>query len=242
MKVVIVDDEFLARENLKAKLNQLEINIEVIGEASNVDEAIELLKKVQVDIVFLDITMPKKDGFELLMEYETLPFEVVFVTAHHEYAIKAFTNLAIGYITKPIDNEILQKVVSNVDQRLYKSKGYNELAALKILLNSKQKKRIAIPVNSGFEVVEYKNIVYLEAKDGYVTFHLIGGKLKLSSKNLNFFEEQLDQTTFVQVHRSFIVNSTYVKAYKKSGKIVMINEIEISVGRSYKQNFIHSFN
>ena len=241
LKTIIVEDEHTSREILKNYLTKYCPTVEVLGEAQNIDEAMVLIRNNDLDLVFLDVEMPYGSGFDLLDKFDKTDFEVVFVTAYNQYAIEALNNHASYYLLKPISIDELIKSVDYVTQIKVKE---NELQhAVLIPKISATDNKITIPTQDGFEVLEIKDIMYCKADDNYTEIFLENNQKKLVSKTLKYFEDLLKDTGFARIHKSFLVNVSYIASYKKGkgGTISLTNGKELSVSASKKAEFLSYF-
>lgn len=250
LRAVIIDDETNAREALSNLLRLLCPEVEICGEAKNADLGIELIRKEQPNLVFLDIQMPGKTGFDLLSSYEKVTFGVIFTTAYQEYAIKAFRFSAIDYLLKPIDPDELQAAIEKFKVQV----GTIDAQQLQILqeqLDAKQslkleqrKKndthRIALPTAEGIHFVQMTDIIQCESLGSYTKFHLIKGPAIVVSRLLKEYEEILDNYYFFRVHQSNIINLEHIKRYVKGdgGQVWMSDNTEIEVSRRRKDEFL----
>jgi two-component system LytT family response regulator len=186
--------------------------------------------------------MPNESGFTLLNKIEDIAFEIIFVTAHDEYALKAFEFSATGYILKPIDNMMLKQALNTAIDRIKLKDQYRSITSLKNYINNKMEfAKLAIPMEFGFEFVYTHEVIRLESEDGYTNVILDNKKKILSSKGLAYFKKIIPTTTFVQIHRSYIVNLDYVEKYLKSGNVVMKDASIIPVSRNSKDEFLALF-
>lgn len=205
MKTLIIDDERLARKELMELLKNHK-EIEVVGEAQNVDEAIKKVEELQPDLMFLDIQMPEKNGFDLLKELDRCP-KVVFVTAYDEYALNAFEVNALDYLLKPIDPDRLSEAIGKV-----LSSGNDVEQAIK---PSKDKlsgsDTIFIKDGEKCWFVELSKVRMFESEGNYVKVHFDKNS-PLILRSLNSLEERLDEYTFFRANRKFIVNLKWVTA------------------------------
>lgn len=240
LKAIIVDDEQSARDNLTYLINRHCAKIEVIAEANKVDIAVEQIKNLQPDIVFLDIEMPQKNGFKLFKYFNELNFHVVFVTAYNHYAVKAFEVSAVDYLLKPVDIERLKEA----EQKVIKQKKLNQnLELLQENIQQPEFKNIAIPHKSDFVVIKIRNIIYIQASRAYSHVLVFDTneqteKTYVYAKKLFYFEENLPQKLFVRVHRSWVININFVQSYsKKDFKITLKNNQQIPVSNTYKKAF-----
>lgn len=186
---IIIDDERKALLILKDKLERICPQVEIIAETQKPEEAIELLKKLQPQLVFLDIAMPKMSGFDLLKKIENPSFEIIFVTAFDSYAIEAIKHCAIGYLVKPVENsdlaEVVKKATENIEQKNALLKNKTLIENLGVL--SFQNKKLIIPSQDGLEFIKINEIVHCEGEQGYTKIHLADGKQILSSKTSVIF-------------------------------------------------------
>lgn len=228
---IIIDDEPDAIELLAGQLELLFNNLEITGRYTKWEEALNALRKTEPDIVFMDISMPGKNGMELLRLIPESESEIIFVTAHEEYALKAFEFATSGYLLKPVDDVELLRSVQKAMQRVQKKKQAVQAQPVKI----------GIPDSKGVTYVNIADIQYLEAVNGY-TKVVINNNVLLSSFNLRKFIMVIDDKSFFQVHRSFVVNLAAVSRYKSTGEIVMQDQREIPVAKSIRQEFLNLFN
>ncbi len=237
IKAIIVDDELNARENLSYLINSFCPNITIIAEASNVDNAIKFIENYQPDLVFLDIEMPNKSGFDLLNYFDKINFSVVFVTAYDKYAIKAFDVSAIDYLLKPIDVDRLKEAVIKVQQNQEQKNFDKRIKALKENTKTTTLRHISIPYKSDYAIVPINDIMVIEANRMYSKFHLIDKTKKyLYAKKLSFFEQLFENNSnFFRIHRSWIINTDTIISYsKKEASVLLSNNMQIPISKSYK--------
>ena len=236
MNVIIIDDEQHARDNLKRRLLKIDPQINVLDMVSCASDAYSSILNYGPDLIFLDIEMPGGDGFSLLDKIDIINFDVIFVTAYSEFALKAFEKMAIGYITKPIDSDLLSKVYckSRDNQSRLINRVMLEELSNKIESLSKSSK-VSIPTEKGVDLVLSSSIVMLQTSDGYTSIHLDDGNKMISSKRLKYFEDRLE-SNFKRMHRSIIINTEYIKKYYKAGFVTLMDGQELPVGRKYKNN------
>ena len=204
MKVVIVDDERLARAELTQLLGEYD-DVQIIGEAKNVDEATDLLKEKDADVVFLDIQMPEKNGFELLEQLPACP-DVVFVTAYDEYAIKAFEVNALDYLLKPVDPKRLSETLDKLRPRISPEKEENsDEKPGKLSISD----RIFIKDGEKCWFVELDKVRMFESEGNYVKVHFDNFR-PLILRSLNNLEDRLDSKHFFRANRKYIINLKWV--------------------------------
>jgi len=238
---IIVEDEETSREILKNYLKKYCPNVNVIGEATNVDEALLLIRNNDLDLVFLDVEMPFGNAFDLLEKVGDRNFETVFVTAYNHYAMDALNAHASYYLMKPISIDELIKAVDYVVEVKTKEEALQEEVLVPKTNNVNGK--ISIPQQDGFEVLETANILYCKADDNYTEIYLNNNKRKLVSKTLKYFEEALTESGFARVHKSYLVNVNEVVKYVKGkgGSVVLSNGKEIMVSASKKSDLLSYF-
>ena len=226
ISALIVEDE---EKNIEILTNILENHCDdvmVAGAATNIEDAAAFIKKNEVDVVFLDIEMPPQNGFQLLEKFPTIDFDVIFITAHEEYALQAIKFAALDYLLKPISiadvKEALKKVKRNRNGK------ENELATiLKDYLknNDKSFSKIVIPVLDGYNVIDLKDIIYCEAFDSYTKIILTSNASHMISKPLKEYEEMLGDKGFYRVHKSFLINVHHItKIIKGLGAAVIMTD------------------
>ncbi|GAB1308481.1 LytTR family DNA-binding domain-containing protein [Urechidicola sp. KH5] len=241
LRTYIVEDEQTSRDILKSYLQKYCPNIEILGEASNIEDALIFIRNHELDVVFLDVEMPYGSGFDLLDKLPDVPFETIFVTAYDHYAIEALNNHASYYLLKPISIDDLIKAVDYVSSIKEKEQSL-EASILKPALHI-QVDKITIPTQEGFEVIETNQILYCKADDNYTHINLLNGKSKLVSKTLKHFETILGDSGFVRIHKSYLVNVKSIVSYKKGkgGTIALENGKELSVAPSRKAQLLSFF-
>lgn len=200
-KTVIIDDERLAREEVKRALHKYSEFV-IVGEANNVDSAIEVIDKEQPDIIFLDIHMPEKSGFDLLEELTTVP-EVVFTTAYNQYAVKAFELNALDYLVKPLREERFAKTIEKVKQELTeKVEEKSDVLPMH--------RKIFIKDGENCHFIPLSEIHFIESLDNYARLYF-GDQKAMIKRSLNLLEKKLDPTVFFRANRSQIINTHYIK-------------------------------
>ena len=239
INAIIIDDEERARNTLSSLLLSYCPEIEVLDTCSNVPDGVLAINKHKPDVVFLDIEMPDYNGFELLGFFREIDFDIIFVTAYSEYAIKAFEISAVDYILKPIDIDQLKNSVEKLKQKKLHSQMQEQIALLKDSYKGDDIRKIALSMSNGLTFVEIADIVLLEADGAYTTFYLKDGQKVLVSKKLKFYEDILsNRSFFFRTHRSYFVNVNYIKKYSRSDNaILMDNDFSITISRDRKQEF-----
>ena len=241
LRTIIVEDEGTSREILKNYLGKYCPNVEILGEASNVEEALVLIRNQVLDLVFLDVEMPYGNAFDLLDKVGDIDFETVFVTAYNHYAIEALNAHASYYLMKPLSIDELIKAVDYVAEVKIKENALQDqvLVPKTNVINGK----ITIPQQDGFEVLNTADILYCKADDNYTEIYLGNNRKKLVSKTLKYFEDALTGSSFVRVHKSYLVNINEITKYVKGkgGSVVLSNGRQIMVSASKKSDLLSYF-
>lgn len=239
LRTLVVDDEKNSRTILRNYIGKYCPQLQYVGEASSIQEALDFVEKHPIDLVFLDIEMPFGTGFDLLERFPDRGFEVIMVTAYDQYAIDALNNHVAYYLMKPVDIDELITAASYVVSVREK-----ELALENTVLPSTKtlNGRITLPQQDGFEILETKDIIYCKADDNYTEIYTEASRYVVS-KTLKYFEEVLKDYTFVRVHKSFIINISKMRKYKKGkgGSVIMSNNKEIVVAASKKKELLSYF-
>ncbi len=244
LTALIVDDEQNSREALKGKLELFCPEIEILGESETVSDAAQKMITQSPDVLFLDINLSGEDGFDLLEELqksdEKLP-EIIFITAHDEFAIKAIKFSASDYLLKPIDAEELVKAVRKVEAKreMDPSPKLNTLLE-NIRQASDSPKKIVIPSSDGLHIFKVADIMRCESSSNYTQFFLNTGKTMLASKTLKEFDGMLCDYSFERVHKSHLINMNYVKQYVQSdgGYVIMHDGSRIPVANRKKEQLV----
>ncbi|KQS30715.1 LytTR family DNA-binding domain-containing protein [Dyadobacter sp. Leaf189] len=239
MQAVIIDDEVHNVDNLIALLARYCPQVMVAGHAGNADDGAELILSVKPDIVFLDIQMPGKNGFEMLKMLPSHHFELVFVTGFDQYGIQAIRFSALDYIMKPIDPQELQTAVQRAQQKIdQKMQNVQVKNLMDLLVTSRQRSEHRIGLSSAKETrfVKVSQIVRCQAENNYTIFFLDGGEQMLVSRPMFEYDEMLSGYGFLRPHNSHLVNQTYIKSLIKedSGYLVMEDGARIPVSRLKK--------
>ncbi|SHM98275.1 LytTR family DNA-binding domain-containing protein [Polaribacter sp. KT 15] len=240
LNAIIVEDEEISRDIIRNYLSKYCPNVNLLGEASNIEEGYNLINKHNLDLVFLDVEMPFGNAFDLLEKIENRTFEVIFVTAYDHYAIEALNNNASYYLLKPISIDQLIKAVNTVLEIKQKEQQLqNKILETKSLAVHG---KITIPQQDGFEILDVSDIIFCKADDNYTEIYLSNSK-KLVSKTLKHFEGILKEYTFARIHKSYLVNVNAIIKYKKGkgGSVIVSNGKEILVSASQKSNLLSYF-
>ncbi len=235
IKTILIDDEPLARSIIKDYLKAYP-QIAIVQECNDGFEGIKAITEYQPDLIFLDVQMPKINGFEMLELIEHPPF-VIFSTAFDEYAVKAFEIYAIDYLLKPFSKERFDRAIQKYMEQHKNSAPDSNLKTMleKIDLQPSQNQRVVVKTGNKIRIIPMQDIYYLEADDDYVKIHTQEGSF-LKGKTMNYFESILDPQQFVRVHRSYIVQVaqiTRIEPYEKENHIALLKSgIKIPISKT----------
>ncbi|MBM3435377.1 MAG: response regulator transcription factor [Bacteroidetes bacterium] len=241
ISIAIIDDESKARETIINILSLSKTDIRIAGEAGSVSSGFELISREHPDLVLLDINMPDGTGFDLLKKFEKIPFKVVFITAHEEYAIKAFKFSAIDYILKPIMAGDLLQAVDKANES--KSKQDTEIKLTALLSNLDKIRKIVLKTAESIHIIQVKNIIRCEADINYTTFYLDNNEKLLVSKTLKDYVDLLEHSGFFRPHQSHLVNLDHIVRYDKTegGHLVMSDDAIVPVSTRKKEELFSIF-
>lgn len=238
IKALIIDDEAAAASVLQLMVERHVPEITDIRIATKISEAHSLIQQFQPDLVFQDIVMPEKNGFEFLSEVKKISFEIIFTTAYNEYAIRAIRFSALDYLLKPINADELRLAVNRF---LEKRNRQQESATLlkNLISNLEQKKesdfKLAIPTVNGAMFFSPADILRLEGEGNYTRFYLANGQKHLSAKTMKEYEEILLQHNFLRIHKSHLVNRKFINHYLNEGSVILADKTSLPVSRQRKQ-------
>ncbi|GAL66514.1 LytR/AlgR family response regulator transcription factor [Jejuia pallidilutea] len=236
MKALIVEDKAYIRKGLLNLLQLIDAEIDVLGECSNVKDAVTVANACKPELIFLDINLTDGTGFDFLEQTEHLSFKVIFITAYEEYALKALKSGAIDYILKPLDIEELTSAIQKVENITVEEQK-QRIEATKNVWKPNDSKLI-LSLHDSFQIIDLDELLFCESDKGYTTFYCSDNKKYVVSKTLKEFEERLTQTNFTRPHQSFIVNLKFIDKYDKSGVIYLKNGKKIPVSSRKKEHFL----
>lgn len=238
LKAIIIDDEQRARDVLNNLIARFCPQVEVIALCENVLSAVELIKKQQPDIVFTDIEMPQYAGYELVNFIDKINFEIIFVTAYDQYAVRAFEVAAIDYLLKPVEIDRLREAVARVENRKGKMQQIENIAVLKEAIEKKKINNMIIFDKGQRYIVPLHSIIAIEACESYCLIFTTTTQLT-ASKNLKHFEMSLEgNTNFFRVHKSWIVNKNHIQHYSKTDLTIQLsNQIATKLSKYRKLEF-----
>lgn len=239
MRAVIIDDEINNIDNLKILLSRYCPDIILAGEAGNAEEGAEMIINLNPDLVFLDIQMPEKSGFDLLKSLPHHNFEVIFVTGFDQYGIQAIRFSAIDYLVKPIELTELKSAVTRAKEKIEEKKQNEQLKnLLQMLMDTHKKSAHRIGLSSAKETrfVQTGQIIRCQAENNYTIFSLLNGEQIVVSRPMFEYDEILSEYGFIRCHHSHLVNRIYVKSLLKedSGYLLLEDDSKIPISRLKK--------
>ncbi len=240
IRAIIIDDEYDSRSTIFNILQNYCNNITVAGQASGVSDGLMMIMAEKPDVVFLDIQMADGTGFDLLEKIPQIDFQIIFITAFDQYALKAIKFSAIDYILKPVDPHQLVEAVGKIRKKTPDFQEINKKINI-LLRNRNNFERITLPTFEGFKFINIKDIIRCESENNYTHFHLNTGEDILVTRTLKEYEETLSDLDFVRVHQSHLINLRYVDRYIKGdgGTVVMADGAEVEVSRRRKEDFLN---
>jgi two-component system LytT family response regulator len=237
---VLIDDESSALEILALKLTQLFPEIQIIGKFQNPLEAIKKLTELNPDILFLDITMPNMSGFDVISVVNLPNTEIIFVTAHNDFALQAIRHCAIGYIVKPIENSMLQEAIENAITNLEKKTSFEKVRQLLQNIQTQASNRFVIPTQKGLSILKTEEMVRLEGMDGYTKICLTDQNCIVSSYNIGKFKKMLEGHSFIQLHKSHLINATFLKSLTNEGYALLSNGEKVPYSKQKKNEILEA--
>lgn len=242
---IIIDDEIKSRQTLAAIVKKYCPEVQVLEEAGNAADAYRLVMELKPNLVFLDVSMPHEDGFELLRRFDHIFFEVVFITAYEQYAIKAIKTCALDFLLKPIDiGEVIEAVAKarkNITEKLQNT----SMIQLLHNLNTKHTghNKIAIPTRTGLDFITLEDIIRMEAESNYTLIFLSDGHKIVSTRHLKEYENMLPPDLFFRAHHSHIINLSHIIAYHngEGGYVKMQDGSVVDIAKRKKKDFLMLF-
>lgn len=248
LRTILIDDEPKSLQVIAAVIEMVDQKIEIVGRYTDPMEGLSAIKKAKaLDLLIVDIEMPKLTGIELIKSVPSIDFEIIFITAYRQYAINAIKLSALDYILKPFEPLELKSALVQAKHKREVKKINERVQILEDLIIpnveklADQKKRIALATLEGINYVWMEQILYIKGAKNYCVFYLRDGQKKIVSKNLGFFEDSLEPYNFLRVHRSHIINILLVTDYikKGGGHVLMTNGQKLDVSPSNKEKLLN---
>lgn len=237
-QVVIIDDEEKSRLTLSSFIDKYCPGLQIAGQADGVQSGVNLIETTKPDVVFLDIEMNDGTGFDVIEALPERDFDVIFVTAYNQYALKAFRYSAVDYLLKPINPEELVQAVHKLSGTERIDQIEKKLEAL--IANKNRLEKIAFPSMEGVRLENVKDIIYCESDNYYTIVHFTNDEKITVSKTLKEYDQMLSEEDFFRIHQKFLVNLSHLKNFSKSdgGFVTLSNGKELSVARRKKEELL----
>src|SRR6185369_6561894 len=237
IRAIIIDDEQHCIKALASDLQKNCPSVDILQTSASAKEGIMAIKKLNPDLVFLDVEMPWMNGFEMLEVLGEINFSIIFTSAHDEFAAKAFRISAIDYLLKPVDANDLKEAVQKVEKKMEEGSSLDHITNL--LRNMHQpltEHRVAFPQREGYEFVDVASIIYCQAEGAYTRVFIVDKKNMLISRTLGDVEELLPPEMFQRIHHSTLINITYISQFLRTdgGYVVLKNGEKLSVSKGKK--------
>lgn len=240
IRSILVDDEPRGLTSLR-KLLQIHCpEVDVQRACTSAGEAQRAIDEIEPELIFLDIAMPGKSGLDMLREIPVRKFETIFVTAHNSYAMQALQLSAVDYLLKPVDEDLLVAAVEKVKKKIEEKEGHQQIDTFLHNMQNvgiPQKMKLCIPSMKGFQVVDIPDIIYCEANSNYTNFYFTNRSMICASKPVHEYETLLEDSNFVRIHKSYVVNLDHVKEYVRGegGSVILTGGQEVEVSRRKKE-------
>ncbi len=242
IKAVIIDDEEHSLESTDMMVRKYCPGVLVIGLANSPEKGISIIDALKPDLVFLDIAMPRMNGFEMLHHLSFHDFCIIFTTAYDDYAIQAIKTDALDYLLKPIEPDELINAVEKARNKIENDLNLSQMESIlqQIGAIGFKKHKLALPVEGKLTMLEYDSIIHCESDGNYTVLHLNGAKNIMVSRTLKDIESMLPHPPFLRIHNSYVININHVVEYIRGdgGDVLLTNNILLRVARSRKNDLI----
>lgn len=242
IRAIIIDDELDGRQAIQMAIEKYCPEVEIRQICESPEQGLEAIRKIMPDLVFLDVQMPAISGFDLLQQLAPVTFEVIFVTAYDQYAIKAIKFSALDYLLKPIDVTDLTHAVEKVKERIHQTGGIHRYQSVlnNIHYQNGAIDKIAVPSADGIEFYAINDIIYCKSKGSYTTLYMKNNRKQLVSRNLKDFEDMLTGSGFCRVHHSYLINMKHIQKYCKGegGYVILSDGYHVDISRRRKDEFL----
>lgn len=243
IRAVIIEDEKKSISILKTMLDALETSVLILGTAGTISDSVSLINKMQPELVFMDIHLLDGSSFDIIEHTDYSNYEVIFITAYHQHALKAFDIAAIHYLMKPIRKEHLAEAIERYQEKKYEVTMGDRLKVMNGNVNSETEK-IILPLSDGLSIVRLEEIIRCESTNNYTNFYFTDGRQLVVSRPINFYEQVLSELNFCRIHAKHLINLKYVDRYVKGrgGYVVLHDNTEVDVSVSKRREFLNQLN
>lgn len=241
LKILIADDVKNVRESIAKKVSSHCTNVQIIGEAESVETCIKAIQQHKPDIILLDIEMQDGTGFDVLKQFPTPSFKVIFVTAYEQYSLNAFRFSALDYLLKPVDTEALIASINKAADHIDREKLSLKIDSfLHNMQSNKGPKKVVLKTSDSIHIVNLSDVIHCEASSGYTTFYMADKTRVVVTRPLADYDEMFSEHNFVRIHQSFLVNINFIKRYEKGdgGNVVLTNETILPVATRKKEQLM----
>ncbi|MBL7911316.1 MAG: response regulator transcription factor [Bacteroidia bacterium] len=246
LRVVIIDDEKKARHALRQMIEISCPTVSVLSEADGVETGLEAISKYKPDVILLDIKMKDGSGFDLVKKLMNVDSKIIFVTAYHEFAVKAFKFSAIDYLLKPVDPDDLAFALKKAEESINKEKNNKYLESLleNFAGTAKQMKKIVLKTATSIFILNISDILYCRSDGNYTEFHCSDGRKPLVSRPIGEYEEMLTEYNFIRTHHSYLINLAHANRFDKNdgGAVLMSNGESTPVSARKKDVLLDALN
>lgn len=239
---IIVDDEKNSRIVLEELLKKYCPEVSIVDCASNIDDAYKIIREKEPQLIFLDIQMPNGNGFDLLNRFQKIPFQVIFITSHSQFAINAIKFNALDYILKPVDIEDLKTSVRKATEAITHQRN-RHLQIINLIndFSQKQEKKLMVHDKENVQLINISSVVYIKGEGNYSKITTTENQSFVCSKTLKDFEDYFNNhANFIRIHKSIIINTNHIKQYSKTEPCIinMVNGKDIEVSRRKRQEIL----
>lgn len=242
IRTLVIDDEKNVRLRITDMIRENFPQISVVGEAEGVKSGLEAIKKLDPELLLLDIQMEDGNAFDLLGNLDSINFKIIFITAYQEYAIKAIKFSALDYLLKPVSVDDLRTALRKAEEQILAELKL-QLSNLQNNLQTSRSKTLALRTSEKIYLLEINNIIRCEADRNYTYFFVQEQKKHIVSQPMKEFEDLLKEFGFIRIHRSHLINIAYIESFDKSdgGYIILKDKTEIPVSRRKKNEILEIF-
>jgi two-component system, LytTR family, response regulator len=242
LKTILIEDEPNSLEALTTLILNYSSNLEIIGTAGSVNEAVKIIIAQKPQLVFMDVRIADGTGFDVLKKLPSINFELIFVTAYDSYAMEAIKFSAVDYLMKPVGIQDFEEAIERVGKRVEEKNQHRNIETLLFNLaqQNNDQKKISIPTVTGYEFINMKEVIWCGSDGAYTAFYLSTKQKMISTRHLGFYEELLTHKNFCRINHSIIINMQHIKRYVKGkgGHVVMNDETELEISQRRKADFL----